>query len=134
MQENAFAWFIRSHSVLLSLHFIELHANWYAVCCVVQMLGHVHYTAAADIAADDLSAGSDGPVPMRVVNSSWVIAGSDSTPAGLLSEAMGFNRSEAQVPTGNEWGMIYPGEPSEHATQPQICRSLLFLCAAFSLC
>jgi hypothetical protein len=74
------------------------------------MLGHVHYTAAA--AADDAAestAGSEGPVPMRVVNSSWVIASSDSTPAGLLSEAMGFNRSEAQVPTGNEWGMIYPG-------------------------
>jgi hypothetical protein len=71
----------------------------------LQMLGHVHYTAAADTAAP-----SDGPVPMRVVNSSWVIAGSDSIPAGLLSEAMGFNRSAAQVPTGNEWGMIYPGD------------------------
>jgi hypothetical protein len=72
------------------------------------MLGHVHYTAADNVAA--ATASSDGPVPMRVVNSSWVIAGSDSTPAALLSKAMGFNRSEAQVPTGNEWGMIYPGE------------------------
>jgi hypothetical protein len=56
---------------------------------------------------------------MRVVNSSWVVAGSDSTPAGLLSEAMGFNRSEAQVPTGNEWGMIYPGGDTKHAMQEQ---------------
>ncbi|WIA36529.1 hypothetical protein OEZ86_007823 [Tetradesmus obliquus] len=70
------------------------------------MLGHVHYTAAAADAA--AAAGTDGPVPMRVVNSSWVIASSDSIPAGVLSDAMGFNRSEAQAPTGNEWGMIYP--------------------------
>jgi hypothetical protein len=72
------------------------------------MLGHVHYTAAEDSTA--ATTDSNTLVPMRVLNSSWVIASSDSNPVGLLSEAMGFNRSEAQVPTGNEWGMIYPGE------------------------
>lgn len=68
------------------------------------MLGHVHYTAAAV----DAQQGSVAPVPMTIVNSSWVVAGSDSNSAGMLAEAMGFNLSTAQVATGNEWGMIYP--------------------------
>lgn len=74
------------------------------------MLGHVHYIepALSDTAAADAASAGD-PVPMRVINSSWVIAGSDSTPARVLAEAMGFNLSDARVPAGNEWGMIYPG-------------------------
>lgn len=67
------------------------------------MLGHVHYTA-----PQDRPHTSDGPVPMKVLNSSWVIASSDSNPSAMLASAMGFDLSQAQTPTGNEWGMIYP--------------------------
>eukprot|EP00878_Enallax_costatus_P023835 GHUV01025389.1.p1 GENE.GHUV01025389.1~~GHUV01025389.1.p1 ORF type:complete len:611 (+),score=132.24 GHUV01025389.1:251-2083(+) len=68
------------------------------------MLGHVHYTAPAD----GMQRMGEGPVPMTVLNSSWVIASSDSNPAAMLAAAMGFNLSEAQKHVGNEWGVIYP--------------------------
>eukprot|EP00879_Flechtneria_rotunda_P008763 GHRR01009178.1.p1 GENE.GHRR01009178.1~~GHRR01009178.1.p1 ORF type:complete len:424 (+),score=114.37 GHRR01009178.1:229-1500(+) len=77
------------------------------------MLGHVHYVAPANrqqssLCADEGCIGSGQQPAMRVVNSSWVIASSDSNPAGWLADAMGFSKQDAQVPTGNEWGIIYP--------------------------
>lgn len=68
------------------------------------MLGHAHYTAPADGVPDT----GEGPVPMKVLNSSWVIASSDSNPAAMLADAMGFDLSQTQASVGNEWGMIYP--------------------------
>eukprot|EP00775_Hariotina_reticulata_P013769 gene13769-13890_t len=76
------------------------------------MLGHLHYTTLGERAQEPTANSKNsldvGSGSMRVVNSSWVVAGSDSNSAAWLATAMGFKTAEALLPNGNEWGMIYP--------------------------
>jgi hypothetical protein len=78
------------------------------------MLGHLHYTSLSTTSGHETAASRShsSPAafggPIRVANSSWVIAGSDSNSAAWLATAMGFKTADALLPSGNEWGMIYP--------------------------